>query len=291
VRAAYAALVLGVLTGLVLATGVLTGRTGASATVASTLAMDVPGVDLERRRAEAVAVLVARCMSEHGFAWEPWVEPAPVLPDADLDPVAWAERWGFGVSTMVGLPAAALPADPNLVALESASREVREAVHGVLHGSGADRGCIAAATDEVFGLRDRLLAGVRPALVELDQRIAADPAAARVAEVWRSCVAPIADDLARDRVMLAGSLIERASARLAGLGRGPASIAGLAALQADERRRASVLARCEQAFMSERSRFAEAHEAAFVTVHRATLERVGAAIRDAEAAFPTLPPD
>src|SRR4029453_5545274 len=101
-RAAYAALILGILSGLVLATGVLSGRGHTEAsTIAGVLALDRPGEDLDRRRAEAVAALVARCMAGLGLTWTPWVEPTPTVPDAELDPAAWAARWGFGVSTTV----------------------------------------------------------------------------------------------------------------------------------------------------------------------------------------------
>jgi hypothetical protein len=67
-------------------------------------------------------------------------------------------------------------------------------------------------------------------------------------------------------------------------------MAGLFALQTDERRVAAILAGCEAAFARIREPVAAPFEAAFVAHHRDALASVGAAIRDAEAALPTLPP-
>jgi hypothetical protein len=80
------------------------------------------------------------------------------------------------------------------------------------------------------------------------------------------------------------------SGRLAGLGRTPAAVAGLAALQAEERRAATVLARCETAFSAGRSVVAAPYEAAFTLEHGDALRRIGAEVRAAEAALPTAPP-
>jgi hypothetical protein len=79
------------------------------------------------------------------------------------------------------------------------------------------------------------------------------------------------------------------SDRLAGLIQTPAAVAGLAALQAEERRAATVLARCEEAFSAGRSLVAAPFEASFTREHGDELRRVGAEIRAAEAALPTAP--
>jgi len=159
-----------------------------------------------------------------------------------------------------------------------------------LHGEGRIPGCHATATDAVFGLRDRLLAPLRPGLDALDARIAAASAAARAVATWRACVGPVAGGLAVDRRSLPGALLERFAARVGSVGSGPSSVAGLAALQADERRVAIVLAECELAYTTERSAAAASYEAAFVAEHRTALEGIGSAIRAAEGALPTLPP-
>src|SRR4029453_15185847 len=102
-RAAYAALILGILSGLVVETGVLSGHGHTQARdIASVLALRRPGEGLNRRHAEAVTALVAQCMAGLGLTWTPWVEPTPTVPDAELDPAAWAARGGVGGATTGG---------------------------------------------------------------------------------------------------------------------------------------------------------------------------------------------
>lgn len=292
VRAAYAALILGLVGGLALATGVLSGGAGPRpATVAAALGLDPAGDDLDRRRRDAVAVLIARCMTRHGFAWKPWVEEPPSVPDPDLAPVAWAEHWGFGISTVVGRPGAVEAGDPNLATLGGLPPDGRDALRRALYGDRVGPGCNAMATDEVYGLRERLLAPLRPALDGLDARIAADPGAITLVSAWRTCVDPVTSGIAPvERAELPARLMVTISDRLAALGRSPAAVAGLAAIQTEERRTATVLARCEDAFSAGRSLVAAPHEAAFTLEHGDALREIGAEIRAQEAALPTLPP-
>jgi hypothetical protein len=291
VRAAYAALILGIAGGIWLATTVLPDAAVARpATVADALAIEPPGPALDRRRAEATAVLVAACMAGHGMPWEPVPEPPPAVPDPDLSPVDWARRWGFGVSTMIGRPEQDPARDPNLASIAAAPPDERDAYRRALLGDASSPGCHATASTSVYGLRDRLLAPLRMSLQALDARIAADPAAARAVAGWRTCVGPVAADLAADRRTLPGALLERFASRSAAIGRGIGGLVGLAALQADERRVATVLARCEVEFTEARAVAAARHEAAFVDERRDTLASIGAAIRAAESALPTMPP-
>jgi len=290
VRAAYAALILGLIGGLGLATVVLSSRGDRPLTVAAALGIDRPAGELERRRSEAVAALVTDCMARLGLRWSAVPEPGPPIPDPDLGPTDWAKRWGFGVSTTIGSPPTDADVDPNMASLEAVAPAVRDIYRRALHGEGRIPGCHATATDTVFGVRERLLASLRPALDALDARIAADPAAARAVATWRACVGPVAGGLAVDRRSLPGALLERFAARVGSVGSGPSSVAGLAALQADERRVATVLAECELVYTTDRSAAAAPYEAAFVAEHRASLEGIGSAIRAAEAALPTLPP-
>ena len=268
------------------------GAAPAQTTVAAALALDVDGVvDVDRRRSEAVAVLIARCMRAHGIAWEPWMEPPPAAPDPDLEPVAWAERWGFGVSTMVGRVTHASPPDPNLAMMAALPADdesrARAALYGTADGGG---GCHGSANDAVYGLRDRLLASLRPALADLDARIAADPLAAQTVEAWRTCVRPIAEGDVPERRTFTERLITRFNAEAQRLVASGAAEPRLLALQADERRVAAALARCEAAFAGSRAAIAAPFETEFVARHRDELATVGAAIREAEAALPTLPP-
>lgn len=290
-RAAYAALILGIIGGLILATGALSGgRSAPPVTVAAALAVDVPGVDLDRRRAEAVAVLVARCMVRRGSTWIPWVEPTPPMPDPELGPVEWAERWGFGITTMVGRPPPIVPRDPNLDRLGELGPDERDALRHALYGVAGAAGCHTVATDDVYGRRERLMAPIRPALDALEARIDGDPAVAEAIGRWRDCVEPVADGLALDRRLLWSTHMARFADRARGLSPTPSAAVRLAAMQADERRIAAVLARCEEAFSVHRATIAAPHETAFVDAHRETLARIGAAIREAEAALPTLSP-
>jgi hypothetical protein len=290
VRAAYAALALGIVGGIWLATTVLSTGGDRPATVAEALGVEPPGQALDRRRAEATAALVARCMADHGLRWTPVVEPPPAVPDPDLRPVEWAGRWGFGASTMVGRQASVTAGDPNLAAIAGLPAVKRAAYLRALHGDGSAPGCLTTASKTVYGLRDRLLAPLRSDLQALDALIAASPAATRALAAWRTCVGPVATGLTPDRRTLPGALLERFVDRTTAVGPGIAGVVGLAALQADERRVATAVARCELAVLEERSRVASVHEAAFVEEHRDALASIGAAIRAAEAALPTLPP-
>ena len=291
-RAAHAALILGIVGGLWLASSAFSARaTPAPMTVAAALALDEDGLDIDARRSEAVAVLVARCMQGRGFVWKPWVEPPPTVPDADLEPVAWAERWGFGVSTFAGRLPEAQAQDPNLTALAGLPLADRTRYRNALYGTReSDPGCLRSGNDAVFGLRDRLLTPLRAALADLDARINADPGALDAVAAWRACVAPIAGNDLPERRSFAERLIARFDGQVQGLGATPASMVGLFALQTEERRVAAILAGCEAAFARTRDAVATPFEAAFVAQHRDGLARIGAAIRDAEAALPTLPP-
>ena len=283
-RAAYLALLLGVSGGLGLATVVLSGARPAPLTVAATLGLDETG--LEARRSDAVAVLTARCMTSLGFDWTPIPDPPPSIPDASLDPVAWADRWGFGVSTMIDQPVPTPLPDPDLEALDRLPADQQTAVRAALHGSTDRPGCAETSNEQVFGLRERAMASIRPALAELDAEIAADPAASKALDTWQSCVASISDWLPADRRTLGAALSQRFVDRTEAT-RDPID---LAAVQADERSTAGVLARCEAAFAEARTAVAAPHEAAFVRRHRLELETIGAAIRATEAAWPTLEP-
>lgn len=288
-RAAFAVILLGLAGGVGLATAVLPDANDRPTTVAAALGIDATDPALDGRRAEAVAILIADCMRQRGLRWTALAEPAPWVPDPELDLVAWARRWGFGLSTMVGTPHPQATADANMAAVEAAAPSTRDAYGRALHGEDGSPGCHETATDAVFGSRDRLLGPLRPALDALDARIAGDPGTQRAAAAWRTCVGPIRRGLAADRRSLPGALLDRYDARLRSLS-GLRSIAGLAALQADERQVATVVAECEVAFASARAISAARHEAAFVAEHRAALAAVGAAIRAAEAGLPTLGP-
>ena len=284
--AAYAALLCGLLGGLWLATAVLSTAGRPPATVAEALGLDVADENADHRRSNAVAALTAECMSRLGFIWRSIPELLPEVPDPDLAPVAWADRWGFGVSTIDRSPPPGVP-DPNMAALETMSAEVRSTYRAALYGSSGRPGCQQTASETVLGLRDRLLAPIREELDALDAAIAADPGVAKALATWPGCVAGVSSGLTLDRRTLPGALVQRFVAETTPLAFGSRA---MNEVQAEERRVAGVLARCERSYASARAEVAARHEARFVASHRQVLAGIGAATRAAEAALPTLPP-
>ena len=207
-RAAFAALAVGVVGGLGLATAVLSGVRPAT-TIEGALALE-GGPGLDARRAAAVAASVTACMERLGLDWQPVPEPIPSVPDADLDPVAWADRWGFGVSTTAEAPIPSSTPDPNLQALERLTPADRTAARAALHGSSRQPGCLEAASAAVYQDRERALAPLRTALADLEASIEADPATVRGVATWRGCVAGVSGGATLERATLGPALLRRA---------------------------------------------------------------------------------
>jgi hypothetical protein len=137
-----------------------------------------------------------------------------------------------------------------------------------------------------MGLRDRLLAPLREELDALRRTVDADPAVLAASQTWRRCVATGTGVSDPDRATLGPRLVEHYAARVAAGVRG----IGLVLLQAEERTVASAVARCDLAFSEARTRAGTPYEARFVRRHGPRLRAIGAAIRDLEAALPTIPP-
>jgi hypothetical protein len=241
---------------------------------------------LAERRTWAVEASTQACMHALGLPYRPRVGADPVIPDADLDPIAWAERWGFGIATAVGVAAAdtADPADRYLAGLHGSARARYVAA---LYGDGTGRGgCHGSAMDAVHGLRDRELAPLRGPLARLERAIAVDPARSRVLAAWDACVRALGipdTDRATLIERMRASFTERAA-------RVQPDRRLLDAIAADERRVAAGIARCEAGYAAQMAVVVAAHEARFVATHRALLARIGARIRAAEAAYPINPP-
>ena len=290
-RAGYLAVVLA-LAGTV-AIGIVTGWTSPRGPdpgpVAAALGFggaDAP--DLERRRGAAVTEAIRRCMDARGFPDVVVTEPPPAIPDPDLDPVAWAARWGFGVSTAVGIATPAPVADPLMASLARLGARDRSAVLRALDGDPTQRGCRAIATDAVYGLRERLLDQLRGALTGLQGAIEADPAMAAVRDRWRQCVDEVpatlgAPGLATDRDRLLAAALEAVAASVKRAG---SDAAALADVQRRERAAATRIARCEAAFATDRAAVARPHEAAFVARHWSVLGAIARRIRAVEASWP-----
>jgi hypothetical protein len=285
VRAAYLALAIGLVGGLGLATAVLSEAADRPTTVAAALGLKNDAA-LDERRSQAVAVLTTACMRRLGLEWAPAVDPMPTVPDADLDPVAWADRWGFGISTAVAQASSPPQTDANLLAVAAMPAAAESVYRIALHGTSDRPGCHETASATVYGLRDRLLAPLRSALDGLEAEIASDPAALRALAAWHECVAAVSGGATIDRRSLPGAVVQRFIGRMSAV----RDARDLGALQAEERRVAGVLARCEARYVDAKAAAAAPHEGAFLARHREALQAIGAAIRAAEAALPTLPP-
>ncbi len=146
--------------------------------------------ELDAREALVVQRRIAACMSALGLSYREFVEPPPAIPDAELGPREWAEKWGFGVSTSVGIAGAMPPAtDPNLAYVESLAPDARDAYRVALYGSGATPGCNGQANDLVYGRHDRLLAGLAAELAGLEDAIARDARMVLADARWMACIA------------------------------------------------------------------------------------------------------
>ena len=245
------------------------------------------GPALDRRRAAAVAAITTACMQAAGHRFEPWAEPAPTIPDAGLDPAAWAERWGFGISTATE-PVPPAPIDPNLRRLAHLSQPQRARLIADLYGDSARTGCQPRANDTVYELRERVLAPLRADLTALAAKIEADPVFAKASAGWITCVRAGLPTQVRAPTR-PGALeavhewfVQRAGAASSG--------ADLGVIQADERRTATAIAHCDAVLHEARRRVAASYEAAFVARHRDRVERLASAIRRAEAAYPSNDP-
>ncbi len=284
-RAGYLAFILSVLGTAIVATAVLSGPP-VPGTIAEAIGAPT-GPELDERRALAVAQRTQGCMAALGFAFDAVPEPPPAIPDAHLAPVAWAERWGFGIATSVGLAVRPAPPDPNAQRMASLPEPARATYVAALYGDGQDDpGCHGAALEAVYGLRDRALAPLRSRLDALQRAIDADPGVPAVERAWDGCVRGLG--IARtERATLVERMRRSFSERTAAV-LGDERL--VAAVAAEERGIAAGIARCEVAFGAGMAAVAAPYEARFVATYHALLERIGARIRAAEAAYPVSPP-
>ena len=289
------AIALAALGSIGIGTVVTTAIAPAPVTVRAALGLDgADPPDLARRRELAVERVVVACMAQRGFAYVPLTDPPPAIPDADLDPVDWAERWGFGVSTSAGRLLATAPVvDVNLELAARLDPPEARRYRAALFGTGPrDEGCRAAGAEAILGLRERLLAPLAGPLSALEHAVAGDPGMTTAEATWATCVRRAADAMGvpaagRTRARLVPATLDVLARRLAALT--PRDRAGLERLREAERRSAVAVARCESAYATDRETIARPYEAAFVRMHRVELRRIGSAIRTAEAALPAVP--
>jgi hypothetical protein len=284
-RAGSLAFLLSLIGTAVIAAAVLSPRSGPT-TIAE--AIDAPSsADLDTRRALAVAALTHACMQALGLPYDAVPEPPASIPDAHLDPITWAERWGFGIATAVGAPALAPVEDPNATRLAGLPGPARARYLQALYGDGAGQiGCHGSAVDQVHGLRDRALAPVRSRFEELEGAVAADPATAPVTAAWDGCVRRLGI-AATDRATLVERMRQSFTERVAAIAQDPRLVAAVAA---EERRIAAGIARCEAEHAERMAVVAAPHEQRFVARYGSLLARIGARIRAAEATYPVSRP-
>ncbi len=233
------------------------------------------GPALDARRAAAVADATGRCLADRGIVMAVPVDLPPPVPDAGLDPIAWAGRWGFGISTRA--------AEVGTTRVPDAGPRLDAAARSALFGDAGRPGCQERARIEVYGLRDRLLAPLRPALEALGARIDADPGSRAADVAWVGCAGTVLEPLAGvPRPVRVGDLDPVRTWF--------AAQPGTAALQALERRVAAGIARCDLARVDARRHAAWPHEEAFVATHRERLAGIAVSIRAAEAAYPPTDP-
>ncbi|GCE75822.1 hypothetical protein CBZ_08780 [Cellulomonas biazotea] len=179
--------------------------------------------DADRQRHETLERLVARCMTEEGFTYE----PVPYLPtSADALPgsgtLAWAREHGYGITTLAEAVSAAgggtAGTDPNVATLNRMSDAERAAWTIAHRGAGAastggwqQQGCRGQAEHQLAAAAlpgdDAGYLALREAYDAEPFDAASDPAVAQALAEWAGCVAAAghpaatpdaAQDLVRD---------------------------------------------------------------------------------------------
>jgi hypothetical protein len=232
-RAGYAAVALAAVLVTLVGSAVMSAGPAPPSTLAMALGLDAPGSGaiLDRRREAAIASRTADCMAALGLVYEPVPGPPPRIPDADLDPVAWSARWGFGVSTSAAWSRGQPDPDPNAAYAAGLPPAMRDRYQAALYGNAAEPGCHATATDRVLGLRQRVLAPLRPDLDALQREVEADPSVRAATTTWRRCIVGATRDAWHRTFGAAGRGTSRRDGRRSlrvrvfgcpGTGRGPA---------------------------------------------------------------------
>lgn len=242
---------------------------------------DAQTPELAAREERVVQHRIAACMGGLGLPYRESVEPPPGIPDADLGPSDWAAKWGFGVSTSVGVLNATPPAtDPNLAYIESLAPEPGAAYRAALFGSDAVPGCNARANELVYGRHDRLLAGLAPDLARLEDKIARDARIVDADARWMACIStPSFRPSSRRR--FGQEAIELVTRRLEAVmgpppGKPDVDRSALARLQAFEIELALRGFDCDEGVRPVSEAVRLEHESRFVEDHRAALDDVKA---------------
>jgi hypothetical protein len=200
-------------------------------------------------------------------------------PDAELSPRAWAERWGFGIATSVGVvsPSAPRP-DPNLEYVATLSPSQAEQYRTALYGSSTEPGCADQAADRVYGRYEQVLDPLGPEIDQMEQAIRSDTRTITLTMAWLECVS---DDDFRpsSREALVPELTEVLQAKLAEVmgpppGRSDFDTAELRAIQRREIELALRTIDCDTRFEHRFSEVRAEHERAFISAHEDELVEV-----------------
>ncbi len=251
------------------------------------------------REAQAVQHRIGACMAALGLPYIEFVEPELEIPDQDLGPRDWAAKWGFGISTSVGVahPRLAAP-DPNLSHVEALPLPEGESYRAALFGTASSPSCIRDANDAIYGRHDRLLAGLAPALTGLEEGIAADPRTVDADARWRSCATSSALRPSSRRAF-GREAIDEIGRRLEAIMGPPPGVAdfdrnALERLQALEIDIALRGIDCDDVVRPVLESVRLEYEARFVEAHRAELDDLKARANVLDAEFglaPAPPPD
>lgn len=149
----------------------------------------------ERQRQDAVTELVAQCMTEQGFEYEPvpaQERMAGAFGDAyQLAPAEFAERYGYGVTTLDPADGDGF-VDPNQQLRDALPADQQAAYDRALWG---EDGCQPRASAEVYGQpaeRDEGFGqfdGLVAEIGELYRRIETDPRLDQANQRWAGCMA------------------------------------------------------------------------------------------------------
>jgi hypothetical protein len=162
--------------------------------------------EVERQRHLQVENLIADCMAEQGFDYVPVPiedrRSGPFDEAYALDAADFAERYGYGVTTLTPQTSEPVP-DPNQQIMDGLPPEEQEEYRQALWGAAdvvdpepADQGCQMRAASTVYGLDDPdglaremdRFEDLFQALDELWQRIEDDPRLADTDRHWVQCM-------------------------------------------------------------------------------------------------------
>jgi hypothetical protein len=262
---------------------------------------DEAGVAAEQQQVEEV---VARCMAEQGFEYQP-VDQSQAVTETDVtteDPEKFAAESGYGFSVPVGPSEEELAetdtwVDPNQEYVEAMSESEQAAYYEALYGEMASveydedaempeydpskAGCQGAAEIEVRGDQNAIYESAEfvafgEAVTQLEEDVAADPRLKEADAAWSECMADAGFSGYATPQEAMDDMMERSNALWQDAGDEGPSAEQQSAAQELERSTAVADYDCKQEveYDERQSRVREELENAFIEEHRAELERI-----------------